>query len=211
VEGLGGVLASLIEFAGRSHGRSLSVFGSAVMRDWKQASDIDVHLVVETMTVDIWRELHVAAWAAARRAGEIVGRRAYLELRHGPFKPDPADGRAVQLHLVVDDTATLMAAPFLLRLQRAVTAELLVGTLPLPTPDGSPDQLAREAAVELDRWDLATAGSRIPYREWSFDAGPLLVDGWMPARTAWERECLRKAAFTARRLYGAAARGRHDP
>jgi hypothetical protein len=170
--------------------RSLTVFGSATNRPLEEVADLDLHLVIPRMD----RAAHVAivraARATAQAAAAALARPWQLELRHGPFKPPPALDRTFQLHLIVDDLASLETAPCALRLQRSVTGRHVVGKPPPVSGNLSPARLLLEARRELTRSRDALLQRQIRFRHWELEPAPRLADGRARAATAWELRCL---------------------
>ena len=177
----------------------LSLFGSAVRRSLKEVADVDVHLVIRSMDKSAFESLIGAAEMTVRGLAAQVGRPWRLECRHGAFKPAPAQPRELQLHLLVDDGASVGRVPCALLFQRAATGRLLSGEslMRMPTDCGSTIKWLEQAREELRRWRTALATGEIPFRQWVFEPAPRLIEDRTSARTDWDLGCLLRAAATA--------------
>ena len=179
--------------------RHLSLLGSAVRQPLRDVADVDLHLLIPRMDRSAFAALAAAAEVTVQGLAEGVGRPWRVEVRHGPFKPAPGDARVLQLHLLIDDEASLTRLPCALLLHRAATGLLLAGE-PLTgkrADCGSPTTWLREARVELTRWRDALAADEIAFRHWLFDPAPHLAEGRIPAETSWDLRCLLKGAAAA--------------
>ena len=199
----------LLVAAGRRLGcRHASLFGAALRKPLREVADVDVHMVLPRIDRMSFNSLVAAAEATAKALAEQLGRPWCVELRHGPFKPPPEEIRPLQLHLLLDDEATLSRMPCAILTQRAATGLLLAGE-----PLGgarldceAPATWKREAREELARWRNALAAGEIVLRTWVFDPEPCLADRRLPARTAWEHACLLQGAARATDLHFRSAR-----
>jgi len=194
------LLAPLLTVCRRLGARHLSLFGSATHKPLHEVADLDLHLVLPAVDRAAYAALVEAAGLTVRSLATAEGRAWRVELRHGPFKPSPDAGSILQLHLLVDDAASLELAPCVLRVHRTATGRHLFGK-PLPTPTPTRTRRLREACAELTRWRDALAAREIAFRHWQLDPEPRLVEGRLPATTAWELHCLLRGAAVASDLH----------
>jgi hypothetical protein len=197
----------LLIVARRLGSHHVTLFGSAARRPLAEVADLDLHVVLPRMDRAAFDALVAAAGETAADVAAAAGRPWRLELRHGPFKPAPGAVRDLQLHLLLDDDASVARLPCALLAQRAATGELLAGgALPGRRADcGSPAVWSREARQELERWRGALAAGEIPFRHWRFDPGPHLAEARAAAPTSWDLGCLLRAAGGATDLHYRAA------
>lgn len=191
-ESLASYLAPVVEPA---HGdracAHLSVFGSAAHKPLEHVHDVDVHVVVQEMTGKLLEELVRAGEALARVLSYRRQLPATLELRQGPFKPEPGGEQRLQLHLMLDDEQSLARTPWALIAHRVATGTLIAGR-PLSEFDrlAQPGDSIAEARFELDRWRCALLAQHIPFRSWVVAGSPRLVEARVMATTPWERWCI---------------------
>jgi hypothetical protein len=187
--------------------RHLSLFGSARRLPLRLVSDVDVHLVIPHLDQAVFRLITTAAEATAGQLAAAVGRQGRLELRHGPFKPPPARTRELQLHLLIDDDASLLQSTCALVTQRAASGVLLAGESLLCRRPGWPCAAVwlREAQAELARWRGALATREITFRYWSAGRDLHLVEDRTPAASAWDLMCLLNGAAKSSDLHYRAA------
>jgi hypothetical protein len=196
-------LEPLVSTCNRLGVEHLSLLGSARRRPLREVSDIDLHLVVSQVDRSVFELIVAAAEATAQRLAVSLCRTWRLELRHGPFKPAPSRSADLQLHLLLDDTASAGRITSAMLFQRAASGVLIAGR-PL---DGnrfdSIDQAVwlREAQIELLRWRQAVANGEIPFRHWLFDPEPRLAEARTAAKSAWDLMCLARGAATASDLH----------
>lgn len=197
-------LLSVARAFGSDH---VSLFGSVLRKPLAEVADVDLHLVVPRLDPPAFAALAAAAEATAKGLAVRAGRPWRVELRHGPFKPPPGEPRELQLHLLLDDHASLGRSPCALLAQRSATGRLLAGEplLGRRADCGSPATWLREACVELARWRDALAARQIPFRHWVLEPEPDLVEGRTAAATDWEQECLLRGAATSADLHYHAA------
>lgn len=197
-------LLSVARAFGSDH---VSLFGSVLRKPLAEVADVDLHLVVPRLDRSAFGALAAAAEATAKELAARAGRPWRVELRHGPFKPAPGAARELQLHLLLDDHASLARSPCALLAQRSATGRLLAGEPLLGRRGdcGSPATWVREARVELARWRDALAAGEIPFRHWVLEPEPGLVDGRTAAATDWDLECLLRGAATSADLHYRAA------
>jgi hypothetical protein len=133
------------------------------------------------------------------------GRKGLLELRHGPFKPFPTDG-FLQLHLIVDDIASLKHSACALLAHRATTGRLLLGKPLLgQVRVSNPTTWLNEAHAELKRLRDGLAQSEIVFRHWRLKPRPRLVEGSVSVTTASDRVTLLRSTARSADLHFLAA------
>lgn len=177
-----------------------SLQGSARDKNLADAGDVDVYIVLSEMTDSRFSRLVEAASETARRLETATGWPWIVETRRAPLKPCPAGdgGRIGQLHLLVDDLASLAALPLALTLHLAHGGDLLRGA-ELSDLVTIPKDLAPRLSscrAELERvWDCVER-EELPIRAWSFDSFPTLTDSRQPLKSPWERRCLLRLLAT---------------
>jgi hypothetical protein len=176
-----------------------SLFGSAARRPLSTVSDVDVHVVMPRMDGAVFVALAEAAALTIQPLAAAMGRPSHVELRHGPFKA----ATGLQLHLVLDDEASVAQLPCALVAHRAATGRLLAGK-PLPARYTECDWRL-EARVELNRWLDALAAREIIHRHWVFEPEASLVEGRCAAETSWDLSCLLRGAARSTDLFFGAA------
>jgi hypothetical protein len=176
-----------------------SLFGSAVRMPLRDAGDTDIHVVIPRVDRDSFASLAGAAESTIQPLAARLGRPSRIELRHGPFKAP----RELQLHLIIDDEASVVRSPCALIAQRATTGHLLAGE-PLVSKRTRCDWVG-EARVELERWLDALAAREIAFRHWIFTPQPALVEGCCAAETSWDLSCLLRGAVRSSDLFYRAA------
>jgi hypothetical protein len=133
------------------------------------------------------------------------GRKGLLELRHGPFKPSLIDS-FLQLHLILDDVASLKQSAGALLAHRAGTGLLLVGK---PLLDqlhvSSPTSWLDESLEELKRLRRGLASSEIVFRQWQLKPQPRLVEGRVSVTSGGDRVTLLRSTARSADLHFLAA------
>ncbi len=198
------LLAPLVALADVVAVDCLVAFGSRA-GPGEHGADLDAHLVVDRVDRRVYELVAGAAALAARRAGARDGCAWQLELRHGPFKPRPGAGAPRQLHLVLDDRASIARTSCAIRLRRLAGGLVLSGAPVLPEASCAPPRRVAEARRELERWRTALLTRRIPFRRWRLEPAARLCDERAAARDAWELSCLLRAASVSARLHLLAA------
>jgi hypothetical protein len=174
----------------------VSLFGPAI-HAMRRYADVDIHAVAPRVNSELFAKISGAAGLTARE----LGSEWLLEMRHGPFRPEPPSR---QLHLILDDTRSLGQSSSAVRMSRAAAGRLLFGQ-PLPAHSGDSRTCARECLAELERWRNALARRTMPYREWALDREPRLREKALPIESGQEWACaLRGAAKAGRLHYGMA-------
>lgn len=183
-------------------GLHLSLQGSA-HRPGHEAGDVDVYVVVRRMTRNRFARLENAAMDCCQQLDRQTQARWRLETRRGPLKPTPGEGRLRQLHLLLEDGASLGRQEPALVLHyhaggRVLAGESLLSLRDLPRER---EPLLQSCRREIERMRDALAREERSIRSWSFDPAPALVEGRLPLTCAWDRYCLlRTCAAVADRL-----------
>ncbi|HEX6372895.1 MAG TPA: hypothetical protein VF006_28490 [Longimicrobium sp.] len=193
----------LLRVSRRLEARHLSLFGSYLLRRFSEVGDVDVHVVIPRLDARCFAQLRTAARAVVDRLAREEGGTWGIELRHGPLKPSGRTTRERQLHLVIDDEASLDQTPCVVLAQRAANGLLLLGDNLDRYWLGRDAAAVRrhEAHVELSRWREGLARNEIPFRQWVFDPEARLVEGSSPATTPRARQRLLRSATQAADLH----------
>ncbi|HEX7153559.1 MAG TPA: hypothetical protein VF618_18875 [Thermoanaerobaculia bacterium] len=167
-------LHPLLDAARELGSKHVALLGSALEKPLDEVGDLDVHVVLPRMHREAFLALSAAAETTIAQLAASAGRAPSVELRHGPFKPGHGE---LQLHLLIDDEASLERLPCALLVQRQATGKVLAGApLPPRTACESPHTWIAEARTELSRWRDALIAREIPYRHWIFEPEARLIE-----------------------------------
>ena len=189
--------------------RHCSVIGSALAKPIDAVGDLDVYVVVEKMTADTWKLLMAAAGEVTRRLAAPTGSAWRVETFRAPVSPSPRASTR-QLHLLIDDHASISTIPRLLLWKYAAGGMLLSGApIELLTPLARGivhDSAARDAAGALRTALRSVSRCQILGLTWTLSPRPRLRSQALDVRTRWHYRCLIKGAISAGDgVFGAAA------
>ena len=169
-------------------------------------ADVDVHVVLPRIDRNTFEVVVASAHTTVRSLAIEIGRSGGVELRHGPFKPCHGAERDLQLHLILDDEASLNHSSCALLAHRDATGLLLLGeSLSDQWWDVQPAAWLEEARLEMTRWRDGLAAGEIVFRHWKIDPEPHLVEGRIAARTTSDLTSLLRGAASSCDLHYCAA------
>ena len=183
--------------------RQVALLGSALRRPLSEVGDIDLYILIAKMNRVAFTSLCEAGEKMIRGLAAHQGRSWHVEVRQGPFKPSPGPGSDLQLHLLLNDEASLARLPCALISQRSTVGLDLLGESPPITRAEceSKTTWVKEGLVELKRWRRAIAENEIPFRHWNLDPNPVFVESGQTATGAWDLWCLLEGAAKGSDLY----------
>jgi hypothetical protein len=194
------LLGPLVAVSSAAGLRHCSVIGSALAKEIDAVGDLDVYVVVEKMTAANWNLLIAAAADVTGRLAELTDRGWRVETFRAPVSPSPRASTR-QLHLLIDDHASISIIPRLLLWKYASSGMLLSGA---PIEGLTPltrrtlrDSAAGDAARALRAALRSVARRQILGLAWTLSPRPRLRRQALDVRTRWHYRCLLKGAVSA--------------